>query len=325
MRSRLTETLWRKVHSLSLQVSSGQFGAAILRELKKDQDFVEGLRSRPQPEVVETFIDVSHRIHEHNTFGLRAEIVETVGMVDQTVVGMAADAFALEHISHILLHLYDDLRIATNYISVGISDKVKVHDERYLQEAIARKRGILLYSVYQSSPCFARAVNGLTAYSIGLVRNQRHGESAVFANAHWNFEEISASPAGARRLLSVLRSRGAVALYGDYAYPNSSRLKSPLFGRAVLISKAMVRIVLSTKAPVVPVCVARETSDFDSPISIRFFPAVEFPTLTTKSDSDVALAATYFGVVTECLVRRYPAQWRLWTSLSHRWSEACVN
>jgi lauroyl/myristoyl acyltransferase len=121
-------------------------------------------------------------------------------------------------------------------------------------------------------------------------------------------------------MLVRLKSNGAVALYNDFRFPESPGIPSLLFGRPVFSSKSLVNFILRTRACILPFTVVRALPFADENLRIEILPELPFDDLG-ETERDSVMAAMRLGVATECLIRRDPAQWRLWTSLEYRWNE----
>jgi lauroyl/myristoyl acyltransferase len=90
----------------------------------------------------------------------------------------------------------------------------------------------------------------------------------------------------------------------------------------VLTSRAIVSLALRTGAAVLPFCITRQFPLEGDEVRLEIFPPLPLEPRRDPDDAYVQEAAQLFGLATEYLIRRYPAQWRLWNSLEHRWSEA---
>lgn len=189
--------------------------------------------------------------------------------------------------------------------------------------AHAGKSGVVLLNVFQSHIGFARrAVRGYG--KIALIRKTQDGVagsdvSALFGAMAEDVVEVPATPLGAVRLLKHLRNLGLVGVYNDFLYPDALGEEGYLFGRPVLVSAALPRIVKKARAVVIPMAVARTFPVEANHVEVHFFPPLE-SSLSPQASSEALLIE--MSLATECLIRRFPAQWRLWNTLQGRWRRA---
>jgi lauroyl/myristoyl acyltransferase len=132
---------------------------------------------------------------------------------------------------------------------------------------------------------------------------------------------VQTAPGGAARLLDCLKSGGCIALQNDFCFAETVGVPATFFGRPVLVSRSLVKLILRTRAPVLPISVVRLQPFESRKIRVEIYPPLPLDDLT-EARRDQMIAAMRLSVATECLIRRYPAQWTHWTSLEQRWSEA---
>jgi lauroyl/myristoyl acyltransferase len=193
-----------------------------------------------------------------------------------------------------------------------------------LAAAEDRGRGVLLVGCHQSHAGFFLRHPQLSERSFTAVTHDvtdpnwaNRPNTAAYGD---RVEFAPTNAAGANRMLARVASNGAVAVYNDFWFPGSPGLPSALFGRPVFSSKSLVKFALRTRAPVLPFAVVRVPPFEDEVVRIEILPELPFDDLG-ESKRDFVVAAMRLGVATECLIRRYPIQWRLWTSLEYRWNE----
>jgi hypothetical protein len=185
---------------------------------------------------------------------------------------------------------------------------------------------VLLVSCHQShSGFFLRhprfSEHYVTAVSHDITDVNR-GDRRNWAAYGDRVEFAPTNATGARRMLARLKSKGLVAVYNDFRFPESAGIPSVLFGRPIFGSKSLVNFILKTRACVLPFAVVRLPPFEDEILRIEILPELPFDDLG-NTERDSVIAAMRLGVATECLIRRYPLQWRLWTSLEYRWNEGC--
>jgi len=176
-----------------------------------------------------------------------------------------------------------------------------------------------LFSAYQSHPGYAFLSPDLTNVRVGVVRKAALGadSSITMSGLPANVIELAATARSVRSMLQYLADGQVIAAYCDYVYPGSACIDTAMFGYRVSISRSLLAIAMKTGAFLVPMCIAREGARAASLVHVEFFP----PIGSNKLDgfnAEVEQLAFQMGIALECLIRRYPAQWRLWNTLRER-------
>jgi lauroyl/myristoyl acyltransferase len=225
--------------------------------------------------------------------------------------------------------LFASVSDAIDFLDPGDAQKVsrqaKVSGFNHLEEALRSGRGVILLGAYQCHPGFLLYHPFLTDRRIAAIQ---HSETDTLGQA-------PAGPPGARRvcllpdsrasvrtILELLNSGQCIVFYNDFIYPTVAPIKSPLFGQMVLISRALISIALKTGASVLPFAIARQWPLEKPQVHLDFFPRLPLASLDDTNAKHLVTAACVLGLATECLIRRYPAQWRLWNTLNYRWQQA---
>jgi lauroyl/myristoyl acyltransferase len=199
--------------------------------------------------------------------------------------------------------------------------ETKIVGSEHLREALGAGRGVVLVGAYQGDPRFLLLHPLLARCSVGALRAATDGRaSQLLSGVGANVTELPADVRGVRTLLTLLTEGGCIAFYNDWLPPGRAATLVPLFGRLVTASRAIVAIILHSRAAVLPIAVARDA--VQAPAAIEFFPALELGNFDRRDPAACNAAAWMLGVATECLIRRHPADWRLWNSLEHRWAAA---
>lgn len=135
-------------------------------------------------------------------------------------------------------------------------------------------------------------------------------------------ELLPTTAAALRPMLSRLAGGGCVAIYGDFLYPGTPGTLSALLGGPVFVSSAAVSVALRTRAPVIPVSVARRWPPEDGGVHVRIGAPLPLDDLDARDPAVRDSAAVRFGMAMECLIRCHPDVWRLWATLRYRWHSA---
>lgn len=193
----------------------------------------------------------------------------------------------------------------------------------HLQRARDAGRGIIFLGAYQCPAGFALHHHAFRELRIGVVQHMGDEAPRIRPIASGgNHFFLPATGGSMRNMLRLLLQGGAVALYNDFIYPGVTPVASTLFGKPVLTSRAIVALALRTRAAVLPMAIVRHFPLEENRVTVELFPELMLPQVPHDDHRAVEAAAMLFGVATECLIRRYPAQWRLWNSLDYRWSQA---
>jgi lauroyl/myristoyl acyltransferase len=202
---------------------------------------------------------------------------------------------------------------------------VGVSGVEHLERAFAVGKGVILLGAYQCHPGFLLYHPLLASRRIAAIQHEENGGSGHTARALTEDRRLLLLPdsrASVRTILELLGGGQCVMLYNDFIYPSVPSIKSPLFGRWVLTSRALVSIALKTGASVLPFAIARQWPFDGAEVQLDFFPQLPLAGSDDTCAEQLEAAAFLFGLATECLIRRYPAQWRLWNTLESRWQEA---
>jgi hypothetical protein len=208
--------------------------------------------------------------------------------------------------------------------NVAAAGRAELRGQEHLAAALARGRGALLLGSYQSHPGHLLFHPGLAPLRLAALQ---HCESREFRHpvpltAEGRVRLLPATAAAVRPLLGLLASGGCVVFYNDYLPPGATPARSPLFGRPVLVSRGVLSLAFRSGAPVVPFAVARQWPPERDEVRVELFPALSLPEPRPGEPAPYESAAHLLGAATECLIRRHPAAWQLWSSLRHRWAEA---
>ena len=196
-----------------------------------------------------------------------------------------------------------------------------VTGSEHLAHAIESGRGIVLLSAYQDHPRFLMDLPTLSCAEIGVLRHDSDDATMsplLFPDSTSNVRVLPASVRGVRSILDLLNRGQMVALYNDFVYPESTSVPAPLFGQHVPVSRGIISIIARTRALVLPVSVARADPRGER-VSVEFFLPID---LMSSGFGALSSAALVMGLATECIIRRHPANWRLWNTLQARWSAA---
>jgi lauroyl/myristoyl acyltransferase len=177
-------------------------------------------------------------------------------------------------------------------------------------------RGVILVSVFQTHPGYAFVCSPLRDRKIGVIRKAPGGGASLTLDGlPKSVAELPASTAAVRPLLKLLNEGSVTAAYCDYVYQGSGMIEAPMFGAWVSVSRSLLKIARQTNAAIVPMAVARDLDISKELVRVEFFPDLTDGDSRSFQLSDLSLR---LGIALECLIRRYPVQWRLWNTLRDR-------
>jgi hypothetical protein len=222
-------------------------------------------------------------------------------------------ALALDHAHFLFASLSDSVDFATGQY---VKTDLECCGGEHLQMPREAGRGIILVSVFQTHPGYAFVSPALSQCRIGVVRKALGaGASLALDGLPDTVAELPASAAAVRSLLQSLRDGGVIAAYCDYVYDGSGTIDAPMFGAHATVSRSLLKIAMQTNAAIVPMAVARVPELTEDVVRVEFFPDI-----TAGNTAALELVDLSFrlGIALECLIRRYPAHWRLWNTLRDR-------
>jgi lauroyl/myristoyl acyltransferase len=290
-----------------------------------DSEWVEAARRIPRRDRRQLLGELGASIFDQDRGGYASHLRNCTQGLDYVWPPASREDLLRRHCQFLLAGLSDTLSFKDPAETPAALDEVDLRGLDHLREAQDAFPGVLFLSVHQSHPAFGFKHRRFDGLPISGVANLRHDPgdslSMLLMGVSDRVRLLPISPAAVRQMLTCLRSGESVAIYADYVYPQSGAATSCLFGRAVTISSSAVAIAVRTGAAVIPVAVARRWPLDAGGVDVRLFAPLSLADLDPRDDATVSRAAVRFGVAIEGLIRCYPAQWRLWGTLEHRWAE----
>jgi lauroyl/myristoyl acyltransferase len=300
--------------------------ARMLASWSSDRNWVTALLRIAPAQRRQTLAELGGEAFDRDWGGYASELRSNTSDLGFLWPGEKREALLRQHTELLFAAVADQVGFCDLDEARLILDDVVASGIDHLRNARAAGRGTMIVSVRQSHPGFAfkhACMAGLTSYAI------YHEDGDTLANFPALLRGISdrvqllnASLGSVRRILTALERNQCVTLYNDFVFPESLGLPTALFGRKVLISRSAVGIALRARPIVVPATIAREYPPASGGVSVEFYEPLPLDDLDRRGPRDVLEAGLRLGIATECLIRRYPAQWILWNTLSHRWREA---
>ena len=197
-----------------------------------------------------------------------------------------------------------------------IPAKIEITGQQYLEQALAKGKGVLLLSAHFTSLEIGGALlQRDTQFDIhGMYRPH---ENPVFeavikqGRQHW-FKTMIARD-NVKKMLRSLK-RGLIVWYApDQAYGGRNSIQVPFFGHNVATNPGTSRIAKLSGAPVIPYFPIRKSNGLD--YELRLLPAIEnFPS------DDLTEDALRINQLIEDIAREYPEQY-YWVHRRFKYSD----
>lgn len=191
---------------------------------------------------------------------------------------------------------------------------VKVEGEHFLEDCLARKKGVVSITAHLGNYELGGAVAALLGYPIYAValphKDQR---TNAFFNNHRRRVGIGviSTGAGVKQCFSLLKQGNMIAFLGDRDFSAAAKgVTVSMFSRQANIPRGAFYFALKTGAAIVPSFFVRENKRFyrlvfEAPI---WTGNIESGALTEEEE---ALVINRYAAVLEKYLRRYPQQWHV--------------
>ena len=204
-------------------------------------------------------------------------------------------------------YLVEFFRFANEIDGTFVREQVKVVNRQYLDEAIAKGKGVIMLTAHVGNWELGGLVVGMMGYPI-LAISLSHKERRVneLFNKQRELRGVTAIPIkqAVHRCLSALRNNQLVALLADRDFTSSGELVKFL-GRDVMIPKGPALFAQKTGATILPTFFTRQP---DNSFCLQF----EEPIYSTNADGqDLRPLIQRYTQVIENKIRQYPTQWMM--------------
>ena len=213
------------------------------------------------------------------------------------------------------LDYYDMLRVSD--LSDERLRREVIFDEvgfRPVRRYIEEHQAMIMVSAHYGSVDMAGRVLQAYGWKVAMLADQVGG-SRLFQFTKWARErsgaEMLAHEEGAgmlRRVIQTLRAGRTVGMLVDRnaEVEEHSGVRVPFFGQEIIMTTALARLALRTKAQIVPAFCYREGRKY----VIRIHPPIA-PDATGEQERDVATLMRKVAAIYEQHIRRHPDQWLL--------------
>jgi lauroyl/myristoyl acyltransferase len=295
-----------------------------LQHWSRTEGWQEAIRQLTADEQVKLLTDLAHRAFSRDLAHCRTHLESIACRL--AWIGGPRDRRRLlrNHCTFLFVSLLDPLVLSDEAARRDALERVDLKGAQHVVRAMFGGRGALFLGCHQTHGGFAFHQPRFARFKFTIVRDQSddpmhrqwreggYGKTVDFAPT---------TVAGAERLLKRLDAGGGGVVYNDFCVPGTTGLPGTLFGRPVLISRSLVKLILRKKPPVLPVSVVRLQPFKTRAVRVEIYPPLTFDDLSERK-TDQILAAIRLAFATECLIRRYPVQWTHWEGLQRRWNEA---
>jgi len=279
------------------------------------------LKPAERREILET---LGRKTYDTNAGQFKTELLWNTHDLDYIWRARERARMLRRHTELLFASLSDIVELSTAGERQKALEQVSFVNKDILTAAQANGRGVILFGVYQCNPRFLFEQPFLADRTIGVIRHDGAGDgsSLLFEHVPPNVRILPASIRAVRSILDLLFNGQIVCYYNDFLYPGSAPALSTLFGKPVLIARAILSIALKTRSTIIPVSIVRTENEG---VVVEMFPAIDSQLENGSPLEERNLLALQIGVATECLIRRHPSNWRLWNTLQHRWKHAEVH
>jgi len=191
-----------------------------------------------------------------------------------------------------------------------IKKYVKVSGLEYLDQALAKNKGVIALTAHLGNYELAGAITSLLGYSVSVValphRNERVNNFFDGQRRLVGLDVIATGTA-IKGCLSALKKNKIVALLGDRDFSQAG-IKLNMFSRQAFFPRGGAYFALKTGAAIVPGFLVREN---------RFFYRLIFdqPIICEKGEEDEPAIISKYLSVLEKYITKYPDQWYMFGKL----------
>jgi len=188
-----------------------------------------------------------------------------------------------------------------------IKASIKVEGTDFLDQALKKKKGIIIVTAHMGNWEIAGAITSLMGYTVNAIalshKNKKINDLFVSRRTTWGMRVIPVGKA-VRKCFECLARNELIALLGDRDF-TSRGIPMDFLGKEVLIPKGPATISLKSGAVIIPAFAIRQPDDtyrytFEKPIEYE---------PTGHMENDLRAITKKFVAIIEGYIRRYPDQW----------------
>ena len=237
-------------------------------------------------------------------------------MAENVAAGFAAELPTLQEQKRLVRAAWDNFaRAVYETIAAVHSSKevirstVAVEGEEFLQQALAKGRGVIALSAHLGNFTLMGACLWAAGYPFSVVvkhpRDEGFARLLDYYRAVVGVKTIAAKPRreAARRILKALRNNEVVLMIADEF--KSGGVEVEFLGRMVPAPRGPATLALRSGAAVVPMFAVRDGQDL---LTLRIWPEIDL-IKSGEIQGDVVSNVALFARQLEAMVRRHPDQW----------------
>lgn len=196
---------------------------------------------------------------------------------------------------------------APRYPPHALAQRVRIHGEEHVHEALRGGRGLLLLSAHYSNWELCASMMAYLGYPVTVVANQ-HPDPRARALFQEPREHNGVCTVdvyhSVRPTYKLLKQNSVVALMADRDL-HGEGIPTRFFGREVLFPKGPARFSIGTRAPVVLSFIRRSA---DRSYDLIYYPPI-YPPTGGDRDANVAALTQQYATIVEAEVAKDPTQY----------------
>lgn len=183
-----------------------------------------------------------------------------------------------------------------------IKKNIKIENINHLDEALSRKKGVIILTAHLGNWELGGVVVALSGYPFWVVALPHKSKKVdKFFNFQRESKGVKVIPLGkaARQCLNVLSENKVLALAGDRDFSEKGAIVE-FFGKPAMFPEGPAAFSLKTGCAIVPGFMIRNKDDS---FTLRFEGAIN------HNDNDPLKLIERYKIVIEEYIRKYPEQW----------------
>lgn len=189
-----------------------------------------------------------------------------------------------------------------------IEKKIKMKNIRYLDEALAEGKGVIILSAHIGNWELGGAALSLLGYKLwAVVLPHQHRKVDLFFNRQRESKKLRVIPLGnsLKKCFDVFKKNHILALVADRDFSKGGGIRVDFFGKPTYLPKGPAVFSLKTGAPIIPGFIVRNNDDT---FTLEFLKPIEVVPLK-EFDSSLRELVQRYKLIIEDYIRSYPQQW----------------
>ncbi len=192
-----------------------------------------------------------------------------------------------------------------------IKNNVKMKGIHYLDEALAKGKGVIMLTAHIGNFELGAAVMGILGYDFWVVALPHKSKNVDdFFNSQRENKGVKVIPFGnaVKQSMAVLSKNGLLALAADRDFSREGGVLADFFGRPTYLPRGPSVFALKTGAAVVPGFMLRNADDS---FTLELGRPIEVTEVKHGKlfDEDLKSLTEKYNAILESYIRKYPEQW----------------